>query len=156
MLPYALWNLTLTWRRLLVATCKRRSRAQLLCLTNIPCCRNCIKRCKNLQFQSVLIFFKIVHPWLLLSLRKLIGAIRHPSSDIGHPRFDIQHSPSDIPDLTSDWSDIRDSTSPDIRDSTSDIWRPTSEIRHPTSDIRHPTFDFRDSTSDIWKDGRDV
>ena len=160
MLPYALYmKLNVNMKTAtFVATCKRRSRAQLLCLTNIPCCRNCIKRYKrlvkkllrqqvfgkNLQFQSVLIFFKMSirdYFWVYGSLqvpsdiraptsdvRDLISNIRHPTSQIWHPT-----------DLT---SEIR-------HPATSEIRHPASDTRHPRFDIRHLTSDIRDSTSDI-------
>ena len=56
-------------------------------------------------------------------LRKLIGAIRHSTSEIRHRTSKIRH-------LTSE-----------IRHPTSDIRDLTSDIRHPTSEIRHPTFE---------------
>ena len=85
-----------------------------------------------MQFKETKVNFNLVcSKQCRMYLRKLIAAIRHPTSDI--------------------W----DSTS-DIRHPTSDIRHPTSEIRHPTSDIWHLTSNIRDSTSDIWKDGRDV
>ena len=89
-------------------------------------------------------------------LRKLIGAIRHSTSEIRrrtseirHPTSQIWHPTSDIRDST---SDIRHPTS-DIRDSTSDIRHPTSEIRHPTSEIRHPTFERMVVMCSAWDQG---
>ena len=72
-------------------------------------------------------------------IRKVIGAIRHPTSDIGRPTFEIRHPTSHI------WHPRFD-----IRHPTSEIRHPTSDIRDLTSDIRHPTSEIRHLTSEIW------
>ena len=85
-------------------------------------------------------------------IRKRIGAIRHPTSDIGRPRFDIRHSTSEIRYSTSHIPhptfDIRNLAS-EIRHPTSEIWHPTSDIRDLTSDIRHPRSDIRHPRFDV-------
>ena len=58
-------------------------------------------------------------------LRKLIGAIRHPTSKIRHPTSDIRHPTSDIRHQT-------------CKNQTSDLLK--SDIR--LVKIRHPTFDL--------------
>ena len=166
MLPYALWNLTLTRRRLLVATCKRRSRAQLLCLTNIPCCRNCIKRYERLvnfrktamltsfrQNPTISIRFNLLQNCPSVTTSEFTEAyrchptseLRHRTSEIWYPTFDIRHPRFDIPLIWHPRFDIRHLTS-DIRDSTSDI-------RHLTSEIRHPTFERMAVMCSAWDQG---
>ena len=84
-----------------------------------------------------------------LFLRKLIGAIRHPTSEMRHRTSKIRHPTFHIRDST---SDIRHPTS-EIRHSTSDIRDLTSYIRHPRFDIRHPTFERMAVKCSAWDQG---